>query len=817
MKNLDPRLLVLREEARQRAQAQALAGAAAGVEEVEIFVHFTGPLADLVACGLKNAVTAEAPGEPAIAAGTLPLSRLEDIAAVPHVRWIDPRDLLRPTLDVSLSEIRARNTSVALEEKGRGVIVGIVDDGLDYLHPAFRDPADSKRTRILTFWDQMGTGGVAPPGFDGLGIEHCRAALEELLNAESPPWTRGFHGTHVAAIALGNGQVSGDPNPVPGKYIGVAPEAELICVGVPAWHDMPPRRHDMPLRRMGHYRDTHICRGFKYIFDKAKALQRPVVINLSMGYPLGPHDGTSPLEKMIDRWIAQEPAGRIVVVAAGNDDGMMACHTEGTVPAGGQASVEINLSREHNSRGQRYSMDLWYQGPALLSVQVGVPQDQDSGVPAPTVSDEVLPGGSKLDWRANPSVPEDQQTKVNIYSYEKHEWNGCHRIFVEIITPKERPGPRGIWRLVLKNLGSAAVPFDVWSDQAPFTRYCPRKSLTTPSTAKNVITVGAYMARTDLAPPYDRMSPQPEDQSEVQGSSPQCNEGVTVSGQGPANFSLRGPARDGWPKPEIVAPGVSIYSALGRPLVPPDCCQPHPEYGAKDGTSMAAPMVAGVIALMLERNPALTHEQVREALIKTARKPADVSVWPDSRWGYGKINAAAAVTAIQKVSAPEPEPPTSLAKKPMITTPSAKGVSASRARSAEPTRARFLDRERLRALRDALAATPAGRRWGTLMATHSAEVYTLVNRNRSVTVTWHRNGGPQLVQAFLTSVQNLDQPLPIEVNGRPAARAMESILAVLRQHGSPELAADIDRSRDELLRLPGASFHQLLERLRATP
>lgn len=808
MKNLDPRLLVLREEARQ--QAQALAGAVAGVEEVEIFVHFTGPLDDLIACGLKNAVTAEAPGEPAIAAGTLPLSRLEDIAAVPHVRWIDPRDLLRPTLDVSLSEIRARNTSVALKEKGRGVIVGVVDEGLDYLHPAFRDPADSKRTRILAFWDQMGTGGVVPPGFEKLGVEYDSAALEVLLDAESPPWTRGFHGTHVAAIALGNGQVSGKPNPVPGKYIGVAPEAKLICVGVPASHVMPPQR-------MGHHHDTYICRGFKYIFDKAKALQRPVVVNLSMGNPLGPHDGTSPLEKMIDRWIAQEPAGRIVVVAAGNDDGLKACHTEGTVPVGGTATVEINLSREHNSWGQRYSLDLWYQGPALLSVQVGVPQDQDSGVPAPTVSDEVLPGSSKPDWRANPSVPEDQQTKVNIYSYEKHEWNGCHRIFVEIITSKERPGPRGIWRLVLKNLGGAAVPFDVWSDQAPFMRYCPRKTLTTPSTAKNVITVGAYLARTDLVPPYDRLSPQPEELSEVQGSTPQCNEGATVSGQGPANFSLRGPARDGYPKPEIVAPGVSIYSALGRPPVPPDCCQPHSEYGAMAGTSMAAPMVAGVIALMLERNPALTHEQVRETLKQTARRPADVSVWPDSRWGYGKIDAAAAMTAIQKVSAPESEPPTSLAKEPVIATPSARGISASRARSTEPTRARFLDRERLRALRDALAATPAGRRWGTLMATHSAEVYTLVNRNRSVTVTWHRNGGPQLVQAFLTSVQNLDQPLPSEVNGHPAARAMESILAVLRQHGSPELISDIDRYRDELLRLPGTSFHQLLERLRATP
>jgi subtilisin family serine protease len=813
MKNLDPRLLVLWEEARQREQERTLAGAVAGVDEAEIFVHFTGPLADLTACGLKNAVTAEAPGEPTIAAGTLPLNRLKDITAVPHVRWIDPHNPLSPTLDVSLSEIGARNASVTLQEKGRGVIVGMVDDGLDYLHPAFRDPSNSKKSRILSFWDQMGTGGPVPAGFDNLGVEYDRAAIEQLLTAESPPWTRGFHGTHVAAIALGNGQVSGDPNPVPGKYIGVAPEAELICVGVPTHDVMPPQR----TRRMGHYHDTHVSRGFKYIFDKAKALQRPVVINLSMGYSLGPRDGTSPLEKMIDRWIAQEPAGRIVVVAAGNDGNRKACHAEGTVPAGGHASVEINLSREHNSMDQRYSLDLWYQGPALLSVQVDAPPEK-KGDPR-QVSNEVHPGPPTIGWPANPSAPADERTKVNIYSYEKHEWNGCHRIFVEIITPKKRRGPEGPWYLVLKNLGSAEVPFDVWCDGPPFTRYCPRKTLSTPSTAKNVITVGAYLARTDLLPPYDRLSPQPEDQSEVAGSIPLCTEGAKakVSGQGPAKFSLRGPSRDGGPKPEITAPGVSIYSALGRPLVPPGCCETNEEYGAKDGTSMAAPMVAGVIALMLERNPALTHQQVRKALIDTARRPTDVSVWPDSRWGYGKLNAAAAVTTIQKVPAPAPVPPTPLAKEPASAPRSARSVSASRVRSAEPRKARFLDRESLRALRDALAATPAGQRWGTLMTTHSAEVYTLVNRNRSVTVTWHRNGGPQLVQAFLTSIQNLERPLPTEVNGRPAAMAVESILAVLRQHGSPELAADIDRYRDELLRLPGASFHQLLERLRATP
>ncbi|MDQ7051948.1 MAG: S8 family serine peptidase [candidate division KSB1 bacterium] len=189
--------------------------------------------------------------------------------------------------------------------RGRGVIIGIVDTGIDWRHGDFIDDRTGE-SRILYLWDQslQPTNAEKSPQPYNYGVEYTRDMLTQQIHGRGSPPVRSRdihgHGTHVAGIAAGDGSQTAEPERFPpGTYAGVAPEASLVVVKVPE----------------AIYED-HILDAIHYIFDRADRLNMPAVINLSLGSHFGAHDGSALLERAID---ALSGPGRIVVKSAGND------------------------------------------------------------------------------------------------------------------------------------------------------------------------------------------------------------------------------------------------------------------------------------------------------------------------------------------------------------------------------------------------------------------------------------------------------------------------------------------------------------------
>ena len=240
------------------------------------------------------------------------LTSLETLAALPQVEFVEAARAMGPLLDTSLPETRAdRLHRPPTGLTGAGVVVGIIDFGLDYTLDDFRKPDDT--TRVAFLWDQSLTPSVgehSPSGF-GYGVEYTADDIDEALKAADPfsvvrpqPEPES-HGTHVAGIAAGNGR-SGDATFPAGTFVGAAPEATIVFV--------QPDTTD----EEGSFTDSaHVAEAIAYVFDKAVALGLPCVVNMSLGQNGGSHDGESVVEQAVDRLLEGE--GRAFVHAAGNE------------------------------------------------------------------------------------------------------------------------------------------------------------------------------------------------------------------------------------------------------------------------------------------------------------------------------------------------------------------------------------------------------------------------------------------------------------------------------------------------------------------
>jgi len=239
-------------------------------------------------------------------------------------------------------------TNHLLGNTGKGVIVGIVDTGIDWCHPDFVDPSTG-RSRILYLWDQTMSpiyGEHSPLGF--YGVEYGNADINAALGMCNHSLVRSVdtdgHGTHVAGIAAGNGTASG------GLYRGMAPEADIIVV-----------KSDGS--------DPKLIDGVDYVFQKAAALGKPAVVNLSWGGHLDPHDGTSFLDTVLDYLSG---SGRILVASAGNEGGDN-IHAQLTGGAG-----DITLATNYAD----VPIDVWHDGRDGYQVKTDAPSEAGATIPA---------------------------------------------------------------------------------------------------------------------------------------------------------------------------------------------------------------------------------------------------------------------------------------------------------------------------------------------------------------------------------------------------------------------------------------------------
>jgi hypothetical protein len=228
---------------------------------------------------------------------------------------------------------------------------------------------------------------------------------------------------------------------------------------------------------------------------------------------------------------------------------------------------------------------------------------------------------------------------------------------------------------------------------------------------------------------------------------------------------------------------------------------------------MSAPHVTGVVALMLQKNPQLTQDQVRTLFenASNVRREAMMGALPNNDWGSGKISAALAVNAVTPVS--RSLPPSEARSSPVTPRPSPipGGLGDAPAGGAAMLP---LTIERLQQIQHELLSTALGQQYAALIGAHLVEMRTLVNTNKRVATVWHRSGGPLLVQQIMQALEWPDRPLPTVIAGQSVAERVRRILAIFRRYASPALAAAIDQHAAAFLQLDGLSYNQLLRKLR---
>ena len=551
----------------------------------------------------------------------IPLDKVEEIRQKKFVRSLKASQRVRPCLEKTLAEIGNDSTALIaglLAEGGKGVIVGIIDFGMDFAHKNFLD--ETGHSRILAIWDQTAKQNPRSPsqyGYD-YGTLHTQDEINAALKQQDPykalgygPWPddllqTGAHGTYVADVAAGNGNAS-----VGSVGKGVAPNADIVFV------EASTRCIDAPGAGVvgNSFGDSvQLAEAIEFIFAFAEERKQPCVINLSLGTNGGPHDGTTLVEKWIDGLVSQA-RNRAVVIAAANMFGKQ-LHATGRVSSDKPVELKWQIFPNDSTSNE---MEVWYSKDDSFDVEVIKPGDS---VP--------IAGARFGEVR---EFPFWEHRTIVVANRRNDSCNGDNTINI-FLDDELSPGTWTI-RLIAASVkdGKAAVKdgkFDAWIE----------RDETGPSQFKAAEAGDSYQI--DDAVTLGSIAC--GEKSIVVGSYDAHKAGEPLS----ANSSS-GRTRDHRKKPELSAPGEHVLAAYSGTRV---------RRNTLSGTSMAAPAVAGVVALMLaeaqSRNVTLSAHEVRDILIRTARRDPptvggdwdiDHGFW-HPRYGFGRVSATAAVAAV---------------------------------------------------------------------------------------------------------------------------------------------------------------------------
>jgi len=603
-------------------------------------------------------VIVQAPRGVSLPNGTVPIAEgigvldvsVERLAELAHERedvrfgWSPPLRLLLDRADGWVQGSSFRNETGLT---GRGALIGVIDSGVDASHPDLRTP--DGRTRIRYWLDfSRPPAGLHPEleselGCDGsvpcvvLTGDDIDALLANVDPSDDP--RDGFgHGTHVASLAAANGLSSSPP-----RFVGVAPEAELIVVRA--------------TRPSGAILDADVLRAARFVFERANELGVPAVVNLSLGSDFGGHDGSSGLERGLAALVGPEHPGRAIVVAAGNSAGLYAeltpelpgpfgIHTEVHVPRGASALVPI-VTPGSGSGGVQGAVYAWIATRAGDELKIGV--EDSSG----TVIEPVESGGADQIESDDATITVINQSDAPPSPIPSDSPGAV--VMISGSWPSERT-----FGLKLQGLASARIWVQGTGQLSPDVSLGPllpraqkEGTVNVPASSPHVISVGATLNRSSWTD--------------------HAGEAVTFAEHGSlvdppddtvAFFSSAGPNALGVLKPDIVAPGANVIGAMSRDADPRDptsvgifagvarcdgfdaeCFVVDDAHAVSSGTSMAAPIVAGAVALLLERDPGLDQDAVR-ALLAAGARPLEGVVLLEQQAGPGGLDLMGALEAL---------------------------------------------------------------------------------------------------------------------------------------------------------------------------
>ncbi|TNE54254.1 MAG: T9SS type A sorting domain-containing protein [Bacteroidetes bacterium] len=525
----------------------------------------------------------------------VPISRLDAFKKLKGIQYAEIAQRISANLDEAVKDVRAdsvhRGINLPQSYTGKDVYIGVTDWGFDYTHPVFYDTTLSTN-RIAGAWDQYKQSGPGPEGFDyGTLYEG-----NELLTAGSDTaniYSYALHGTHVAGIAGGSG--GGTP------YRGVAFESEFLfatfLIDAAAVMD-----------------------AYAWMYQKAQKDGKRLVINQSWGlHHIGNLDGTSMLSQVIDSY---SQLGVVFVTSGGNNGGVK-FHLKHAFN-NDEVKTRVTFYDYNFPTMWGQSITMWGDPGKHFKASMGVYSFSnellaetgsfDTGILDHYVDSMLVIGSDTILFNISSEKANAQNGKPHM-RFRVSNRNVAYKVILKISAPE---GVVHAWNVVelTNEVGNWGLAFtkSATDEVAGNWDY----AIGEPACTKSTIAVAAYS-----------------------------------SGAALASFSSHGPTVDERMKPDIAAPGVSVASSISSYtdndytlLTTVDFNGRTYPFARLSGTSMAGPMVTGIVALLLEANPFLSSYQIKNILQETARVDSFTGAIPDTgslTWGAGKVNAYAAI------------------------------------------------------------------------------------------------------------------------------------------------------------------------------
>ena len=583
---------------------------------------------------------------------SVPLSRFEELVDIDGVATVDIAQPLRLLTDKvrnsSNTNVDALHKGTGLDQSymGAGVIYGTIDTGIDFNHYAFKD-ADGNN-RILYVYLPDNTTGTKVRGtvYDGYGnatlggqfpgSEFSGSAISTLKS----DYSYESHGTHT--MSTGAGSYMGN------AYYGMAPEADIVACGT-----------SVP-------NNVKLVNAVSYIFQKADELGKPAVVNISLGVNLGPHDGSAMACRVLDKMVGP---GKVVVMAAGNE-GEQAMHVSKTFTADDTELLTFLKAYDMTSSDEAYDYQniRWLSGASYQSYQADIWVREPNQKPTVNVvvydkstkqivsrSADFTPGTSSTSQSVSLSTyVSGSITLYGTYSSANKKYN------VMVDSKFKTKSTNYLVGLAVRSAAGTTVDLigdgqglcfgdgsDDGSDDGSvdgFTAGDYNMTINDYATTDGVISVGAYVSRQTFTV-FD---------SKSTGRIPYG----TITNIAP--FSSYGPDANGIQRPDVCAPGFFVIAAINNYDTNYDSGSYYRDEvvdeianGTRDerwalmyGTSMAAPVVSGVIATWLQADPNLSVSDVREILYATSKKNIYYNNNSRAKWGAGMIDALAGIKEV---------------------------------------------------------------------------------------------------------------------------------------------------------------------------